>query len=236
VAITGAASVEPVEPVAGGKEEHVEESSLKASAPSLVKKGVHVDEGKEGGDGQEDKEDDNEDDDDEIEDEDLDLDDGNGSDYAPIDDGSEGTINLSDDTLAADNLPDKVKPGQKVSSPFDLPILPIARTLLVKKGKKGKKVHDGDDESVLLLSNEECVLKKKKGKSVTKLPAAGSSSKVGTDENSSKDVLMMIKGVQEEFLTFLGKVIFHLHICFCNCMSNCLCKLFSKCFCICFQC
>jgi hypothetical protein len=33
-----------------------------------------------------------------------------------------------------------VKPRQKVSSPFDLPILPIARTLLVKKGKKEKKV------------------------------------------------------------------------------------------------
>jgi hypothetical protein len=45
VAITGAASVEPVEPVAGEKEEHVEESSLKASAPLLVQKGDHVEEG-----------------------------------------------------------------------------------------------------------------------------------------------------------------------------------------------
>ncbi len=34
------------------KKEHVEESSLKASAPSLVKKADHVEEGKEGGDGQ----------------------------------------------------------------------------------------------------------------------------------------------------------------------------------------
>jgi hypothetical protein len=110
---------------------------------------------------------DNEEDDDKIEDEDL-------------NDGSEGTvnpINLADDTLTADNLPDKVKPGQKVSSPLDLLILPIAMTLVAMKGKKGNKVHDGDDESILLLSDEEALLKKKKGKLATKLPPAGSSSK-----------------------------------------------------------
>jgi hypothetical protein len=133
------------------------------------------------------------------------LDDSDGNDYAPVYDDSEGTIDLAKDALAADNLPDKVKPGQKVSSPFDLLILPIARTLLVKKGKKGKKVHNGDDESILLLSNEECVLKKKKGKLATKLPTSESSSKVGTTENSSKDVLIMIKGIQEEFFNLPRK-------------------------------
>jgi hypothetical protein len=40
---------------------------------------------------------------------------------------------------------------------------------------------------------------------VTKLPAAGSSSQVGTSKNSSKDVLMMIKGVQEEFFNLPWK-------------------------------
>jgi hypothetical protein len=95
-------------------------------------------------------------------------------------------------------LLDEVKPGQKVSSPFDLLILPIARTLLIKKGKKGKKGPDGDEESLLLLSDEEAPLTKKKVKLATKLPAAGSSSKVGTS-NSSKDVLLMIKWVHEEF-------------------------------------
>ncbi len=44
-----------------------------------------------------------------------------------------------------------MKPVQKVSSPFDLPILPIAKTLLVKQGKK---VPYGDEDSVLLLSND----------------------------------------------------------------------------------
>jgi len=54
-----------------------------------------------------------------------------------------------------------VKPSQKekVSSPFDLPILPIAKTMLVKQGKKGKqgpKLPDGDDnDSILMLSNDE---------------------------------------------------------------------------------
>ena len=77
------------------------------------------------------------------------------SEYAPLEDGSEGTVNLADDAVAPDNPPDKVKPVQKVSSPFDLPILPIAKTLLVKKGKKGNMVHDGDDESILLLTDDE---------------------------------------------------------------------------------
>jgi hypothetical protein len=63
-----------------------------------------------------------------------------GSENAPAEDGSEGTVNLADDAVALDNPPDKVKPAQKVSSPFDLPILPIAKTLLVKKGKKGNSV------------------------------------------------------------------------------------------------
>jgi hypothetical protein len=156
-----------------------------------------VEEGNEG-DGEADQVEDNEDDNDDENKDDT-------SDYTPDEDGSEGILNLDDDAVTTDNLPDKVKPGQKVSSPFDLLVLPIARTLLVKKGKQGKKVPDGYDESILLLSNEESPLKKKKGKLGTKLPAAGSSSKVGTS-NSSKDVLMMIKGVQEEFLTFLGSV------------------------------
>jgi len=207
VAITGATSVEPV---AGEKEEHVEESSLKASAPLLVKKADYVEEGKEGGDGQadqveddEDDDDNDDDDDDEVKDEDLNGNDG--SDYAPDEDSSEGIVNLDDDAVAADNLQGKVKPGQKVSSPFDLLILPIARTLLVKKGEKGNKVHDGNDESILLLSNEEAPLKKKKGKLATKLPTAGSSSKVGSSENSSKDVLMMIKGIWDEFFNLPWK-------------------------------
>jgi len=49
-----------------------------------------------------------------------------GSKYAPAEEGSEGTVNLADDAVAPDNLLDKVKPVQKVSSPFDLLILPIA--------------------------------------------------------------------------------------------------------------
>jgi hypothetical protein len=159
-----------------------------------------VEEGNEGGYGEADQVEDNDDDDDDDEDENKD----DTSDYAPDEDGSEGVVNLDDDAVTTDNLLDKVKPGQKVSSSFDLLVLPIARTLLVKKGKKGKKVPDGYDESILLLSNEESPLKKKKGKLGTKLPAAGSSSKVGTS-NSSKDVLMMIKGVQEEFFNLPWK-------------------------------
>jgi len=48
-------------------------------------------------------------------------------------------------------------------------------------------------------------LTKKKKELVTKLPTPGSNSKVGTT-NSSGDILMMIKGAQEVFLTFPGKV------------------------------
>jgi len=85
-----------------------------------------------------------------------------------------------------DNLPDEVKPSQKekVSSPFDLLILPIAKTLLVKQGKKGKKgkmVPDGDEDSILLLSNDETeeatpLRSQKKKELATNSPAAGSSS------------------------------------------------------------
>ena len=78
-----------------------------------------------------------------------------GSKYAPVEEGSEGTVSLTDDPVAPDNPPDKVKPVQKVSSPFDLPILPIAKTLLAKQGKKGKTAPDGDEDSVLLLSDDE---------------------------------------------------------------------------------
>jgi hypothetical protein len=135
-----------------------------------------------------------------------------GSHYNPDGSAGDGTVHLADDV---DNLPDQVKPShkEKVSSPFDLPILPIAKTLLVKqekKGKKGKKVPDGDEFSVLLLSEDEAEVatplrSQKKKEMATKLPAAGSSNKVGTAK-SSEDVLMMIQGAQEEFLIFLGRV------------------------------
>jgi hypothetical protein len=86
--------------------------------------------------------------------------------------------------VAPDNPPDKVKPVQKVSSPFDLPILPIAKTLLVKQGKKGKKgkkgkmVPDGDEDSILLLSNDEVeeatpLRSRKKKELATKSPLPG---------------------------------------------------------------
>jgi hypothetical protein len=110
-------------------------------------------------------------------------------------------VNLADDV---DNLPDEVKPSQKekVFHPFDLPILPIVKTMLVKQGKKrkqGKKLPDSDDDSILLLSNEEDPpLTKKKKASATKSSSAGSSSKVGTS-TSSKDALLMIKGCQKSF-------------------------------------
>jgi hypothetical protein len=99
-----------------------------------------------------------------------------------------------------------VKPGQKVSSPFDLLILSIARTLLVKQGKK---VPDGDEESLLLLSNDEAeeatpLRSHKKKELATKLPAAGSSNKVGTAK-SSEDVLMMIQRAQEELFNLPWK-------------------------------
>ena len=72
--------------------------------------------------------DDDDDDDDSGGDDDEDSESGDeGSEYAPPEDGSEGTVILADDTVAhVNNLPDVVKPSQKekVSSPFDAPILP----------------------------------------------------------------------------------------------------------------
>jgi len=134
-----------------------------------------------------------------------------GSEYNPDGSAGDGTVHLADDV---DNLPDLVKPSQKekVSSPFDLPILPIAKTLLVKqekKGKKGKKAPDSDEFSILLLSNDEVEVatplrSQKKKEMATKLPAAGSSNKVGTAK-SSEDVLMTIQGAQEEFFNLPWK-------------------------------
>jgi hypothetical protein len=100
--------------------------------------------------------------------------------------------------------PDVVKPSQKekVSSPFDLPILPIAKTMLVKKGKKGNTIPDSDDDSILMLTDDEVKLatpsKQKKKVLATKSPPPGSASKVGTSA-SSKEALMMIKGCQALF-------------------------------------
>jgi len=100
-----------------------------------------------------------------------------------------------------------VKPSgkEKVSSPFDAPILPIAKTMLVKQGKKGKqgpKFGEGDDESILLLTDDEAKpgspSKQKKKVLATKSPPPGSASKVGTSA-SSEEALMMIKGCQEMF-------------------------------------
>jgi hypothetical protein len=125
-----------------------------------------------------------------------------GSEYNPDASAGDGTVNLLADDV--DNLPDDKKPSpkEKVSSPFDLPILPIVKTVLLKQGKKGKqgkKLPDGDDDSILLLSNEEDPpLTKKKKVLATKLSPAGSSSKVGTS-TSSEDALLMIKGCQEAF-------------------------------------
>jgi len=134
-----------------------------------------------------------------------------GSNDNPEGSAGDGTVHLADDV---DNLPDEVKPSQKekVSSPFDLPILPIAKTLLVKqekKGKKGKKAPDSDEFSILLLSNDEVEVatplrSQKKKEMATKLPAAGSSNKVGTAK-SSEDVLMTIQGAQEEFFNLPWK-------------------------------
>ena len=135
------------------------------------------------------------------------------SDYAPPEDGSEGTgtVTLADDV---DNLPDVVKPSgkEKVSSPFDAPILSIAKTMLVKQGKKGKqgpKLAEGDDESILLLTDDEAKeatpLKSQKKKVLaTKSPTTGSASKVGRSA-TSEDALMMIKGCQELFFNLPWK-------------------------------
>jgi hypothetical protein len=151
----------------------------------------------------ENKDDDDDDGDDSGGDEnDEDVESGNEeSEYAPPEDGSEGTVNLAEDTVAPDNPPDKVKPVQKVSSPFDLPILPTAKALLVKKGKKSNQVHDGDDNSIILLTDDEAKegtpLKSQKKKVLaTKSPPPRSASKVGTSA-SSEDTLMIIKGCQE---------------------------------------
>jgi hypothetical protein len=157
----------------------------------------------------EDKEDEDGDDDSASGDEEEEESGDEGSEYAPAEDGSEGTVNLADDAVAPDNPPDKVKPVQKVSSPFDLPILPIAKTLLVKKAKKGNTVHDGDDDSIILLTDDEAKegtpLKSQKKKVLaTKSPPAGSASKVGTSA-SSEDALMMIKGCQELFFNLPWK-------------------------------
>ena len=167
------------------------------------------------GDKLEEAEDENKDDDDDANDSGSDEDDEDsesgdeGSDYVPPEDGSVGTVILADDTMAhVDNLPDKGKPSQKekVSSPIDLPILPIAKTMVVKQGKKGKqgsKLAVGDDDSILLLTDDDAKeptsLKSQKKKVLaTKSPLPGSASKVGTSA-SSEEALMMIKGCQELF-------------------------------------
>jgi hypothetical protein len=130
-----------------------------------------------------------------------------GSDYNPNGSAGDGTVHLADDV---DNLLDEVKPSQKekVSSPFDLPILPIVKTMLVKEGKKGKhgkRLPDADDNSILLLSNEEDPpLTKKKKVLAMKSPLSGSVSNVGTSA-SSEDTLMMIKGCQELFFNLPWK-------------------------------
>jgi len=154
---------------------------------------------------EEQKEDDNDDDDSggsNVEEEEESGDDR--SEYNPDGSAGDGTVNLADD---ADNLPDEVKPSQqeKVSSPFDLRILPIAKNMLVKQGKKGKqgpKLAEGDDESILLLTDDEAKeatpSKQKKKVLAAKSPPPGSANKVGTSA-SSEDALMMIKGCQELF-------------------------------------
>jgi len=128
-----------------------------------------------------------------------------------------------------DNLPDVVKPSQKekVSSPFDLPILPIAKTMVVKQGKKGKqgpKFGEGDDDdSILMLSDDDAKpaspSKQKKKVLATKSPPPGSASKVGRSA-TSEDALMMIKGCQELFFNLPWQnyvsVFFHLYFCSCK--------------------
>jgi len=172
--------------------------------------------------------DDDEDDSGGDDDEEEEKSDDEGSEYAPLEDGSEGTVILSDDAVVhIDNLPDVVKPSQKekVSSPFDLPILPIAKTMLVKKGKKGNTIPDGDDDSILMLTDDEAKSatpsKQKKKVLATKSPPPGSASKVGTSA-SSEEALMMIKGCQELFFNLPWQnyvsVLFHLYFCSCKCL------------------
>jgi hypothetical protein len=183
----------------------VEAQGVAADKMEEVKEKEKEEEEKEEEQKEEDKEDDNDDDDSggsNVEEEEESGDDR--SEYNPDGSAGDGTVNLADD---ADNLVDKVKPSQqeKVSSPFDAPILPIAKTMLVKQGKKGKqgpKLAEGDDESILLLMDDEAKeaspSKQKKKVLAAKSPPPGSASKVGTSA-SSKDALMMIKGCQELF-------------------------------------
>jgi len=88
----------------------------------------------------ENKDDDDDDDDSGTGDDDEDVESGDEeSKYAPLEDGSKGTVILADDAVAhVNNLPDKVKPSQKekVSSPFDLPILPIAKTMWLSRERR----------------------------------------------------------------------------------------------------
>jgi len=178
----------------------------------------------------EENKDDDDDDDDSGGDDDEDEESGDEeSEYAPPEDGSEGTVILADDAVAhVDNLPDVVKPSQKekVSSPYDLAILPIAKTMVVKQGKKGKqgpKLAEGDDESILLLTDDEAkpgtASKQKKKVLATKSPPPGSASKVGSSA-TSEEALMMIKGCQELFFNLPWQnyvsVLFHLYFCSCK--------------------
>jgi hypothetical protein len=172
----------------------------------------------------ENKDDDDDDDDSGGDDDDEDEESGDEeNEYAPPEDGSEGTVILADDAVAhVDNLPDVVKPSQKekVSSPYDLAILPIAKTMLVKKGKKGNTIPDGDNDSILMLTDDEAKSatpsKQKKKVLATKSPPPGSASKVGTSA-SSEEALMMIKGCQELFFNLPWQnyvsVLFHLYFC-----------------------
>jgi hypothetical protein len=86
------------------------------------------------------KDDDSDDDDSGAGDDDEDVESGDEeSKYAPPEDGSEGTVILADDAVAhVNNLPDKVKLSQKekVSSQFDLPILPIAKTMWLSRERR----------------------------------------------------------------------------------------------------
>jgi len=108
----------------------VEQSVAVEAVKGQVVAGEKLEEAEENA--KENKDDDNDDDDSGSGDNDEDVESGDEeSEYAPPEDGSEGTVNLAEVAIAPDNPPDKVKPVQKVSSPFDLPILPTAKALLV---------------------------------------------------------------------------------------------------------
>jgi len=168
----------------------VEQSVAVEAVKGQVVAGEKLEEAEENA--KENKDDDNDDDDSGSGDNDEDVESGDEeSEYAPPEDGSEGTVNLAEVAIAPDNPPDKVKPVQKVSSPFDLPILPTAKALLVKKGKKSNQVHDGNDNSIILLTNDEgkevTPLKSQKKKVLaTKSPPPGSASKVFTSASSEE--------------------------------------------------